>query len=51
MTDAPPYRRWPSTAAASGLTGLVIGFGGVTDDELSRALDVMTTTLHRISTT
>jgi len=41
----------PSTAAASGLTGLVIGFGGVTDDELSRALDVMTTTLHRISTT
>jgi len=36
---------------SSGLTGLVIGFGGVTDDELSRALDVMTTTLHRISTT
>lgn len=32
---------------SSGLTGLVIGFGGVADDELSRALDALTTALHR----
>jgi len=30
----------------SGLTGLVIGFGGVTDDELSRALAVITASLR-----
>ncbi|WP_028659045.1 PLP-dependent aminotransferase family protein [Nocardioides insulae] len=27
---------------SSGLTGLVVGFGGVTDDELDRALDALT---------
>ncbi len=34
---------------SSGLTGLVIGFGGVTDEELRRALEVMTTSLRRLS--
>lgn len=33
---------------SAGLTGLVIGFGGVTDDELSQALEVMTTSLARM---
>ncbi|MDQ3732976.1 MAG: PLP-dependent aminotransferase family protein, partial [Actinomycetota bacterium] len=33
----------------SGLTGLVIGFGGVTDAELARSLDVLTTALARHS--
>ncbi|MEJ7704602.1 MAG: PLP-dependent aminotransferase family protein [Geodermatophilaceae bacterium] len=31
----------------SGRTGLVIGFGGLTDEELSRALDVLTAALDR----
>ena len=31
---------------SSGLTGLVIGFGGVTDDELARALAAMTSSLR-----
>lgn len=32
---------------ASGLTGLVVGFGGVTDRELDRALEVLTAALRR----
>ena len=32
---------------SSGLTGLVIGFGGVTDDELARAIAAMTASLRR----
>ncbi len=34
-----------SYARQSGRTGLVIGFGGLTDDELSRALEVLTLAL------
>lgn len=34
---------------SSGLTGLVIGFGGVTDEELTTALDAMTSALRRLS--
>ena len=33
---------------SSGLTGLVIGFGGVTDEQLSRALEVLTAALSRV---
>jgi len=40
--DVPSLTEYSRT---SGLTGLVIGFGGVTDDELSRALSVITTAL------
>ena len=32
-----------------GLTGLVIGFGGLTDDEMSRALDVLRTALTSVA--
>ncbi|MEX0428266.1 PLP-dependent aminotransferase family protein [Nocardioides sp. DS6] len=34
-----------SYARSSGLTGLVVGFGGVTDDELDRALAALTSAL------
>lgn len=37
-----------SYSRSSGLTGLVIGFGGVTDDQLSAMLDVLTATLSRV---
>ena len=38
-----------SYSRSSGLTGLVIGFGGLSDEELSRALEVMTRALARLS--
>jgi len=38
-----------SYSRSSGLTGLVIGFGGLSDEELSRALEVMTKALARLS--
>lgn len=40
--DVPSLAEYSRTC---GMTGLVIGFGGLSDDELSRALDVMTTAL------
>jgi len=44
--DVPSLAEYSRTC---GMTGLVIGFGGLTDEELSRALDVMTTALARLS--
>ena len=38
-----------SYSRSAGLTGLVIGFGGVTDDELARALEVMGRALRSAS--
>ncbi|MDP3892677.1 MAG: PLP-dependent aminotransferase family protein, partial [Nocardioides sp.] len=37
------------TSRSSAGSGLVVGFGGVTDDELDRALDVLTAALERRS--
>jgi len=37
-----------SYSRSSGLTGLVIGFGGVTDDQLSAMMDVLTAALSRV---
>lgn len=39
-----------SSSRSSGLTGLVIGFGGVTDEQLSGALEVLTAALRRRAT-
>ena len=42
-------RCWPTTAARARLTGLIVGFGGVTDDQLDRALEVLRRELDGIA--